>query len=71
MNEKSWIISYAVMHENGTTTDIDENLEEIVEARTIDGALRLANQRVSEITEEPGVRRVVVWNIGIMDDEVF
>lgn len=68
MNEKLWKVNFSILYEDGRK---DEDPEENFSARTIDGALRLANQRVRELYKQPGVKRVVVWNIGIMEWDVF
>lgn len=60
MNEKPWRVSFVVLFNDDGN---DEYPEEIFTARTIDGALRLANQRLMEFYKRPGVRRAAVWKV--------
>lgn len=65
---KHWRIDYTVEYIDGR----QEELSAEVEARSITNALELAIANITNpLRAVPEVSRVVIWNIGIIDDDVF
>ena len=65
---KHWRVDYSVKYINGET----EELAEKIEARNITVALGQAlTDIVQPARKKPEISDVVIWNIGIMEDEVF
>ena len=59
---KHWKVDYSIRYAMG----IDEE-SIIVEAETINEALRLAEGLIKDVPGE----EVVIWDVGIMEDDVF
>lgn len=65
---KHWRIDYTVEYIDGR----QEELTAEVEARNITVALGLAINDVTDpLRRQPEVSRAVIWNVGIMEDNVF
>lgn len=65
---KHWKVYYSVKCTNGRIREIDATLE----AESIDMALVLANANIKKPAEHfPEVAAVVIYGIGIMEDDVF
>lgn len=68
MNMKHWLIDYSVNSADGIT---EKRLT--VEAASIDDALAKAHKAVAT-KELPHIKpgdRIVIWNIGIIEEDVF
>ena len=78
MKEKTWSISYSIKFKNGRVQEVgmfprEGDFEPAeIKARTIWGALRKAEYNIAApLRKDPGIEDVVIWNIGIMEDDVF
>jgi hypothetical protein len=65
---KHWMINYAVKYVDGRI----EEKRAIVEGKTVTTGLGTALcDIIDPLLEREDVREAVIWNIGIMEDEVF
>ena len=65
---KHWIADYTVKYKDGR----EEEKHTEVEEHDITRALAtVINEVVNPIRMDPEVEEVVVWNIGIIEDDVF
>ena len=65
---KHWNIKYAVRYVNGK----QQEFEKTVRAQSITIALAVAiNSYIEPAKDDPGISEVVIWNIGIVEDDVF
>ena len=65
---KHWRIDYTVEYIDGS----QEELSAEVEARNIAAAISLAvNDVTYPLKAVPEISRAVIWNVGIMEDNVF
>lgn len=78
MKEKTWEIGYSIKYKDGTVREVsiypsEGGLEPTrIKARTIWGALRKAEYNIAApLRKDPEVSEVVIWDIGIVEDDVF
>lgn len=78
MAEKTWTICYSIKNKDGTIQEAavfpgEGELEPAtIKARTIWGALRKAEYNIAApLRKDPQIAEVVIWNIGINEDDVF
>ncbi len=65
---KHWMINYAVKYVDGRT----EEKRAIVEGRTVTTGLGTALLDIIDpLLEREDVNEAVIWNIGIMENDVF
>ena len=67
-NWKDWLVNYAVKYKDGSI----EEKRAIVKGRYMVTALGTALLDIIDpLLEREDVREAVIWNIGIIDDDVF
>ena len=65
---KHWRIDYTIEYINGRKEENEARLE----ARSITNALELAIANITNpLRTVPEVSRVVIWDVGIIEDDVF
>ncbi len=75
---KKWLISYTVRRvqdrdENGDPIEIDDKeISTSFNAKSIQQALDLATVNIKDVLEmDRDVLKVVIWHIGMINDDVF
>lgn len=71
---KSWLIDYAAVLEDGSTIETERGTDcepFIVSAPDIAGALYCANDLLTTIAPGQGWKKWMIWNIGIVEDQLF
>ena len=65
---KHWMIDYSIRYINGTVKEGQAT----VEARNISIALGMALGNIRKpMLQDPEISDVVIWDVGIVEDEVF
>lgn len=65
---KHWIVDYSIKYTNGTVKEEQATLE----ARNITIALGMALGNIRKpMLQDPEITDVVIWGVGIIEDEVF
>lgn len=65
---KHWMIDYSIKYINGTVKEGQAT----VEARNISIALGMALGNIRKpMLQDPEISDVVIWDVGIVEDEVF
>lgn len=65
---KNWLINFSIKYTSGKTTEGQMELE----AATIDEALAEANKAVKiPNLAAPEIENLVIWDVGIKEDDVF
>lgn len=65
---KHWIVDYSIKYTNGTVKEGQATLE--AENITIALGMALGNIR-KPMLQDPEISDVVIWGVGIVEDEVF
>lgn len=66
---KTWIANYSVKYRNGRKTEYEIT---DIKANTIVDALETVKRDHTDILKnDPDVEKVVIWNIAIVEDDVF
>ncbi|MCR5006537.1 MAG: hypothetical protein K6A77_11610 [Clostridiales bacterium] len=73
---KHWRIYYSIQYIDGSVEKVSFGSGGLdiptVKARTIQGALKLAEENVVKpLRMDRDIRDVVIWNISIVEDDVF
>lgn len=65
---KHWIVDYSIKYTNGTVKEGQATLE----AKNITIALGMALGNIRKpMLQDPEISDVVIWGVGIVEDEVF
>ena len=65
---KKWLVSYSIRYISGEISE----LESTVYASTIEKALSEADRRLVKPGKlNMGVDKIVIWSVGIVDEDVF
>ena len=66
---KHWIANYSVKHKDGHEVEVEVAN---IEATNIIEALEIIKQdHTDPLRDNPDVECVIIWNVGIVDDDVF
>ena len=64
---KDWRIDYSCRTESGSEAELGF----ILQAESISEALRLANERIQQMKDAGDFAEAVIWDVGIMQDDVW
>ena len=68
LNTKHWKISYSMLYRNGSV----QEAEATIAADTIDQALKMAQLNITKpILQTGAYEDIVIWDVAIMEDDVF
>lgn len=71
---RSWLIDYAAVLKDDSTIETERGTDHepfIVSAPDIAGALYCANDLLTTVAHGQGWKKWMIWNIGIVEDQLF